>query len=144
MAFRHALSDRPGPVYLDIPRDVMKGSVDENKVLFPEGYRTEARPQGDPYAIQRAVNLLLSAERPVVIAGSGVWWSQAGEELQSFVDMAKLPLILRNKGRGVVPERGSFPVLWAGYGGSQTSGCDSGSRCPAKLLAAVWTGTFVQ
>ena len=54
MAFRHALSGGPGPVYLDIPWDIMESSTDEDKVLFPERYRTEARPQGDPDAVRKS------------------------------------------------------------------------------------------
>lgn len=104
MAFRHALCGGPGPVYLDIPRDVIEGSVDEDRTLFPEGYRTEAKPQGDPGEIQKAVELLVGAARPVVIAGSGVWWSGAGEALRELVETANLPFIIRDKGRGSVPE----------------------------------------
>lgn len=104
MAFRHALAGRPGPAYLDIPLDVMEKSVDEDKALYPKNHRTENRPQGDPKAIQKAVELLLEAKRPLVIAGSGVWWAQAGGELRELVEMAGLPFILRPKARGCVPE----------------------------------------
>lgn len=104
MAFRHALSGRPGPVYLDIPQDIMENRVEENEILYPEGYRTEARSQGDPRDIQKAVELLLKAKRPLVIAGSGVWWSQVGDELRELIEMANLPFILRTKARGTVPE----------------------------------------
>ncbi len=104
IAFRHAYAGRPGPVYLDIPNDILDNKVDEGTVSFPEGYRSEGRPQGEPVLIQRAVELLLAAKRPVVIAGSGVWWSQASEELQELVETMKLPLILTQKGRGSVPE----------------------------------------
>ncbi len=104
MAFRHATSGRPGPVYLDIPQDVMERKVDSDKIVYPEKYRTESKPQGDPKAIEKAVELLVSAKRPLFIGGSGLWCSQVGRELQELVEMLKLPFILRDKGRGTVPE----------------------------------------
>jgi len=104
MAYRQALGGRPGPVYLEIPWDVFLDEVEEEEITFPTSYRTTARPQGDPDLVKKAVELLLSAERPVVIAGSGVWWSQAGKELQELIDLIKLPLTLAQMARGAVPE----------------------------------------
>ena len=100
MAFRHALSGRPGPVYLEFPVDILGAGVDEAEVILPRNYRTIARPQGDPALVKAAVELLLRAERPVIIAGSGVWWSQAAKELQEFVELTKIPLSM---GRGHIP-----------------------------------------
>ncbi|MBI2305265.1 MAG: hypothetical protein HYU86_11050 [Chloroflexi bacterium] len=104
MAVRHALSGRPGPVYLEFPQDVLKGMADPEEVVFPTGYRTTARPAGEPAAIQRAVDLLVKAERPLVIAGSGIFWSQAGTELQELIETVRIPLFLMTKGRGCVPD----------------------------------------
>jgi len=104
MAFRHACGGRPGPVFLDIPNDVLDREMEEEQVSFPTGYRTETRPAGDPVLIERAVDLLLAATKPVTIAGSGVWWSPASQELQEFIEFMKLPLILTQMGRGSVPE----------------------------------------
>ncbi len=104
MAARQALSGRPGPVYLEFPWDVLGAEVEEEEAIMPRSYRTTARPQGDPDLIKQAVDLLLSAERPVVIAGSGVKWSGAGKELQELIELIKLPLILAQMARGTVPE----------------------------------------
>lgn len=100
MAFRHALGGRPGPTYLEFPVDVLGAKVEEEEVTLPKNYRTTARPQGDPTLVKEAVDLLLGAERPLVIAGSGVWWSQAAKELQEFVELTKIPL---GRGQGSVP-----------------------------------------
>jgi len=104
MAYRQALGGRPGPVYLEFPMDVLGAEVEEEEAPLPTSYRTTARVQGDPTLVKKAVDLLLGAERPIVIAGSGVRWSHAGKELQELIEIIKLPLILIQMGRGAVPE----------------------------------------
>ena len=68
--------------------------MEEEEAPLPTSYRTTARAQGDPIIVKKAVDLLLGAERPVVIAGSGVRWSEAGKELQELIEIIKLPLTL--------------------------------------------------
>ncbi|GAB4440686.1 MAG: hypothetical protein OHK0015_37010 [Chloroflexi bacterium OHK40] len=104
MAVRYARSGRPGPVFLDFPLEHLRGSVDESEVRWPERYRTEARPHGDPGQIRAALELLAAAERPLIIAGSGVFWSDAGEELRAFVEQSGVPVLTRNLARGLVPD----------------------------------------
>jgi acetolactate synthase-1/2/3 large subunit len=111
MAFRNALAGRPGPAYLEAPDPVLFGQLEESEVYFPGKYRTEARPYGDPDYVQRAAQLMLNSERPVVIAGGGVYWSQASEELQSFVAAANAPVFLNGLGRGCVPPE--HPMLFS-------------------------------
>ena len=105
LAFRQALSGKPGPVYLDCPSDVLYAEVDEAEVVWPvvppEGHRT--RPCGDAALVEKAVELLSGAQRPVVISGSGVLWSDASQALTRWIDHAGLPST-RPQGRGVVPE----------------------------------------
>lgn len=108
MAFRHATSGRPGPVYLEVPTDVLGASTGEESVALPIRYRTTAVPYADPALVRQAVDSLINAECPVVIAGSGVWWSGAGEQLQQLVERAELPLVLAEMGRGCVPEDHPF------------------------------------
>ncbi|MBI4337407.1 MAG: thiamine pyrophosphate-binding protein [Chloroflexi bacterium] len=104
IAFRHATTGRPGPVYLELPEDILGKKVDDALAPLATQYRTAARPHGDPAMVRQAVELLMAAERPVVIAGSGVWWSGAGKELQQLIEAAELPLALTEMGRGAVPE----------------------------------------
>lgn len=104
MAFRQALGGRPGPVYLEFPLDVLGANIEEAEVTLPQNYRTTARPQGDPTLVKEAVDLLLGAERPLLIAGSGVWWSQAAKELQELIELTQIPLLLTlSMGQGSVP-----------------------------------------
>ncbi len=104
IAMRHAMSGRRGPVVLQVPGDVLKNSVEEDDVWFPRGYRPTARPRADHEAVQQAAQLLMQAQRPLVIAGSGIFYSQAGQELQQLIELAEAPLALAWQGRGVGPE----------------------------------------
>lgn len=111
MAFREAIGPKPGPAFLEVPRDVAEGTVDEADVLFPTKYRTKARPQGDPVLVREAAILLSTAQRPVVMAGSSVWWSQAAKELREFVESVGAPLFLNAMGRGSIPP--DHPLLFS-------------------------------
>jgi len=100
-ALRHATSGRPGPVFLDVPLDVQFNSA--AGVEAPHGYRTKARPLGDPDYVKRAATMLEEAEHPVVFAGSGVRWSGAHEALAALADAVKAPVFLNSLGRGCLP-----------------------------------------
>ncbi|HVA41515.1 MAG TPA: thiamine pyrophosphate-binding protein [Candidatus Binataceae bacterium] len=112
VAFREALDAKKGPVYLDLPADILNHKVDDEKLLFPANYRVESRPAGDPVAVERAIELLAAAERPIVVTGSGVLWSGASAELRDFIDSTGLPFYTTPQGRGVIPEDHprSFPA----------------------------------
>ena len=103
IAFRHATSGVPGPVYLEIPIDIVGGSTDEANVKYPASYRTDARAYGDPEYIRQVVDILRNAERPMVLAGSDVWWNDASEELRQFVETIDAPVFLNAMGRGSIP-----------------------------------------
>ena len=104
-AIRKAWSGKPGPVYLDLPTDVLLGSVEESAVVWPRHDKpVRTRPIADPAAVERAVALLASAKKPVVLSGSGVIWSEAAAELQAWVEHAGMPFYTTPQGRGVVPE----------------------------------------
>jgi len=103
-AFRQAQSGRPGPVFLEIPIDIVDGQSHIEQVVWCKAYRTEHRPYGDPLAVERAADLLSKAQRPVIIAGGGVWWSGAGEELRSFAEATNIPFYSRNMARGIIPD----------------------------------------
>jgi thiamine pyrophosphate-dependent acetolactate synthase large subunit-like protein len=104
VAFREALDAKKGPVYLDLPGDILNHKVDDEKLLFPANYRVESRPAGDPVQVERAIELLAAAKRPIVVTGSGVLWSGASAELRDFIDSTGLPFYTTPQGRGVIPE----------------------------------------
>ncbi len=104
MALRQARSGRPGPVFLDFPLEVLRGTVEEGSVAFPQRYRTEARPFGDPAQVRAALDLLRQAERPLLVVGSGIWWARAGAELTHFVEASGIPVLTRNLARGLIAD----------------------------------------
>jgi acetolactate synthase-1/2/3 large subunit len=102
-AFRVARAGRPGPVFLELPWDVLSNGADEALADQATHYRTDARLPGDPAKLAAALALLARAERPVVVAGSSVWWDGAVEALDAFARRAGVPVYLNGMGRGALP-----------------------------------------
>ena len=102
-AIRIALTGRPGPVFVELPFDVLFSLVEEEEVKFPSNYRTTARTYGDPQAIAAASQLLAQSERPAVLAGTQVYWDGAGETLRTFVERTGIPVYTNGMGRGTLP-----------------------------------------
>jgi len=103
-AFRQATTGRPGPVYLDLPGDILGDKVDEERVAFPPAWKTLPRPRGDQGAVQEAIALLARAERPVVLGGSGVWWSDGAAAFRAFIEAAGIPFYTTPISRGSAPD----------------------------------------
>jgi acetolactate synthase-1/2/3 large subunit len=99
-AFRHALAQPRGPVYLELPMDVLFA---ESSAAPPGPSRSEARAFGDPREVMKAADLLTKAQRPAVIAGSGIWWDGAWKQLRAFAENGQLPIFLNGSGRGALP-----------------------------------------
>lgn len=102
IAFRQMFAGRFGPAFLEIPIDVLLGAAEDAEIEMPTNYRTASAPRGDPEAIARAAALLQNAERPAVIAGSEIWWSDASTALARFAERAALPVYLNAMGRGAL------------------------------------------
>jgi acetolactate synthase I/II/III large subunit len=103
LAFREARSGRPGPVYLEVPIDLIHADVAETDVTFPPLLAVQ-RQGADQAQIGRAAELLAAAERPAVVAGSGVWWSHASADLRAFVEHTGIPVVTRQSGRGTIAD----------------------------------------
>ena len=106
MAFRQAESGKPGPVYLDLPGDLLYQQVDEDKVYWPPAAsaRARLRPTASNELIGQLVERLGQAKRPIILSGSGVLWSGASPALQAFVEASGIPFYTTPQGRGVIPE----------------------------------------
>ena len=103
-AFYISSTGRPGPVLIDIPKDVQQN---EAEMKFPDDIKIKGyHPWVDPdvTAIERAIDMLLSAERPMILAGGGVIISGAFAELQSIAELLMIPVVTTFKGKGAFPE----------------------------------------
>jgi acetolactate synthase-1/2/3 large subunit len=103
-AFRQATAGRPGPVYIDMPGDILGEKIEEESLQYRGPWKPAPRSLGDPGAVREAITLLAKAERPVVIAGSGVWWSDGAAALQAFVEATGIPFYTTPISRGLIPE----------------------------------------
>jgi thiamine pyrophosphate-dependent acetolactate synthase large subunit-like protein len=110
-AFRQATSGRPGPVYVDMPGDVLGEKIEEESVKYAPAWKPAPRTLGDTGAVKEAIALLARAERPLVIAGSGVWWSDGAAALQAFVEASGIPFYTKPISRGLIPEDHALSFL---------------------------------
>lgn len=102
-AIRTAVSGVPGPAFLEIPMDVLSGPVDEAKAYLPpfRDYRVKhAAPRAD---VERAVELLANAKKPLVMAGTSLKWSEGGPQLRAFVEATGMPCYTNGMARGLLP-----------------------------------------
>jgi 2-hydroxyacyl-CoA lyase 1 len=104
MAVRQSIYGRPGASYLDIADDIITGSCDTDQVVqvqkCPEPPRTQAMPQD----IEKALDVLQSAERPLVLLGQGMAYSGATEEVRAFLEKIQVPFVRTPKGKGIMPD----------------------------------------
>ena len=103
-AVRTSLSGRPGPVYLDFPDDVIRTEVDEDKVEPAARVETPVRPRAGEADVERALDLLESAENPLVIVGKGMAWSRAEDAVRAFLKRTRLPFLATPMGKGVASD----------------------------------------
>jgi acetolactate synthase-1/2/3 large subunit len=99
-AFRIAKSGVPGPVFLEVPFDVLTRQVEDP--YFPQSYRPTSHTQLDPESIEQAAQLVAAAERPIVFAGSQIWWDDAGAALRSLAERHGIPIYTNAMGRGAL------------------------------------------
>jgi acetolactate synthase-1/2/3 large subunit len=121
-AFRQAITGRPGPVYLEIPPDVLDVKVDEASVQFPDRCCSVYRSAPDPESVAEAARLLNSAERPVILGGSGIAHSGCTDQIRELVDKSGMPFMLINGGRGAVPDDHPGSLWDGGLMGLMTAG----------------------
>ena len=110
-AFTVARSGRPGPVLVDLPRDVLLQSV-LDECYVPSA--APARPAADPGAVARAAERLAGAASPVVVAGGGAIASDASAAVVRLAELLDAPVLTSLAGRGAVPE--DHPLVAGGLG----------------------------
>jgi acetolactate synthase-1/2/3 large subunit len=102
LAFRTAVSGRPGPVYLEFPVDVLNARVVPQEIRKPVT-AMDSRP-ADPVNARKMMTWLKEARKPVVIAGSGVWHAHGEAALVDFAEKAGVPVFTSLSGRGTISD----------------------------------------
>jgi acetolactate synthase-1/2/3 large subunit len=101
-AIRTARTGRPGPVFVEIPVDLLMTMIEDRLAPIPASYVHRPATLADPDDVVRLGHLISRAERPVVLAGSGVYWDDAAGSLRSFADASGLPVFMNGAGRGML------------------------------------------
>lgn len=102
-AFRQAASGVPGPVYLELPLDVLFAPGDTADP-FPAPFTGRPGLPGDPSRVAHAAALLHEAERPVVLIGSQIRWSPEWVSAQAFAAAVGAPVYVSGMARGLLPD----------------------------------------
>jgi thiamine pyrophosphate-dependent acetolactate synthase large subunit-like protein len=103
LAIRHAVSGIPGPAYLEIPMDIFMGPVEEEELHVPRIRTEPPRLSPDKVEVQKAIEILRTVERPMLMAGTSVKWSKASPEMNRFISETHIPTFTNGMGRGTVP-----------------------------------------
>jgi acetolactate synthase-1/2/3 large subunit len=112
-ALRIATSGRPGPVFLELPIDVLFARVDEERAPLPARIWPDSAPAPAPAVVERALDLLAAAERPAILAGGGAWFSGAERALVAFAERIGAPVFSNAKAHGMVPA--DHPLCGRGF-----------------------------
>ena len=128
-----AVSARPGPVHLTIPVDVFEAEVEESlRPTTNRELRTDVPASGDSVCVGEGLALLARAERPLVVAGSGVYYADGEEALRRFAEATGAPIMIPIWDRGCVSEAcGEF----AGFLGAASGEPDLLGRADLLILA---------
>ncbi|HSG00855.1 MAG TPA: thiamine pyrophosphate-binding protein [Vicinamibacterales bacterium] len=133
MAFREMWTGRPGPVHLEAPMPVVYETRDANLApVWPADHARAALPQASADQIALAADILLAADSPMVMAGSGVDRADANDALLRIVELLGCPVMTSMAGRSCVPKDHPHHVYGFGAGGDLV-------RKEADVLLAVGT-----
>lgn len=110
LAVRQSIYGRPGACYLDMPDDIIGGEVDEADVQRAATVPPPPRMAATAEDVEKALDALESAERPLVIVGKGMAWSRAEDEVRAFIERTRLPFLASPMGKGVLDDNHPLSV----------------------------------
>jgi acetolactate synthase I/II/III large subunit len=140
-AIRTALSGRPGPVLLEIPIDVLFSRVPDDATLpVPPWHRSAPAPA--PESVAAAIDLLASAERPVLVLGGGALHAQAAAALRTFVETTGIPVYANNKALGMLPT--DHPLCAHSIGNLAVLQVTSGEQPDVAMVVGARFGMFTR
>jgi len=103
-AVRTSIYGRPGAVYIDLPAQVIYDSADFNSIVFPERCADAPVTLADQPSIEDAIQLLLSAKKPLVVVGKGAAYAKAENSIRQFVEASGYPVLPTPMGKGIVDD----------------------------------------
>jgi acetolactate synthase-1/2/3 large subunit len=119
-AFFIATTGRPGPVYIDLPKDVQTKEVkNEDRNFKVEGYKLPSG--GQPLQIKKAAEMLLNAERPVILVGGGVILAGAEKEVTELATSFSIPVATTLMGKSAFPENNPLSLGMVGMHGRKAA-----------------------
>ena len=130
-AYKISIHDRPGPVLIDVPKDVQNAEIE-----LPDDWENGVKPpmKNQPYQVSReeledALTLTKKAKRPLIIAGHGILQAEAWDELRSFVGREQIPVISTILGIGAMEHDNPLYFSWLGmhgmkYANDAVQNCD--------------------
>lgn len=120
-AFHLASTGRPGPVLVDIPKDVQAATMQWHRAgeLDLPGYKPSTR--GHPRQVKAAIDLIQEAEQPVLYAGGGIIRAGASDLLRRFAEAANLPVVTTLMARGAIPDSHPLALGMPGMHGNYTA-----------------------
>lgn len=138
IAVRQMLSGKPGPTFLEIPMDVLNNFVDTEQYFDPgepSHYHPGGRTAPEPEHVAHAAELLAKAQRPVIMAGTAVWWCDAATPLRQLAERIQAPVYLNGAGRGCLPP--DHPLFFSASRRKALEGADTilaiGTRMDFRL-----------
>jgi acetolactate synthase I/II/III large subunit len=120
IAFRQAVAGRPGPVFLELPPDILFTGVDEATVAMPVRRKHKTSVHPDESELAAAARLINTAARPLFMGGSGIGFSDCATTLNAFIEKTGIPFALLNNGRGVLPDDHPLSITDGGFTGLMT------------------------
>jgi acetolactate synthase I/II/III large subunit len=135
-ALNVAQTGRPGPVLIDVPMNVFSEQINSNAVTV-ERRPNYPRITGSSDGVAAAVELLLSAKKPVIFAGNGVFLSEAWEELKELVELTGIPVATTLMGKGAFPENHPLALGMTGIWGTTVA---NDTTREADVIFAIGTG----
>ena len=139
-AARQALSGAPGPVYLGIPNDIFEAELPDYRVPTPRTSRWRCRsnrPAPTVADAEAVVRALISAERPIILAGNGIHQSGAHDALREVAERFGMPVATSNSGKGSIAETHDLAI---GSVGRYSRKYANAALRDADLILAVGTG----
>lgn len=140
-AVRLALSGRPGPVFLEMPIDVMFAPIAAHEVVLPAQPALIARPAPPPEATQAVIALLAKAERPAIIVGGGALSARCPALLGELASLTATPVLASSKGNGALPA--DHPMNGAAAGGLAAAAMGAGQPADLVILIGARQGLFL-